>query len=124
MTVLTMSPGETGRIVAQGSKSLAFVIQGYAALIGGLLSVGLSVWGLRRRSSAMLLAAGVLALLFCVIEAVSIGLFLLPIPFAQFAMGMSYLVKGRPVLRVIVSVASGLVFVVLVGRLMGSLLFS
>ena len=114
----------TGLVVVQGSRALMSVGMRYGALIGILLSVGLTVWGLRRRSSAVLLAASVFSLLFCVIEAVSIGLFVLPVPFAQFATGISYLVKGRPSLRVAVSVASGLVFVLVVGRLLGLMVFS
>ncbi len=101
---------------------------GYAAVsyaVSGsiILSLGMTVWGFRRSWSWMLLTAGALSLFFCVAEAPSIGLFVLPLPFLQSAFGIGYLIRGQAAIRVAVGVVGGLMFVLLGTRLIALALF-
>ena len=102
--------------------TLGYTVTGYAVMVSILLSLGATVWGFRRRRSWMLLAAGVLSLFFCVAESLSIGLFILPLPFLQFAVGLAYLLRGPVALRAVAGAFGGLALVFLGSRLIGMLL--
>ena len=91
---------------------------GISILVSMALTVCALIWPLRWP----LLLSGVLSLFFCTAEAPSIGLLLLPIPFLQFAFGVSRFVHAPRTLRVALSGMLGAVFVVVGLRVFGHLL--
>lgn len=94
----------------------------YTVAVSILLSLGLTAWGIRRRRSGLLFTASLLSLFFVVAESLSIGPFVLPVPLTQFALGIWYLLPGKGPVRVLISVGSGLAFVLVAGLLIGRLL--
>lgn len=102
--------------------TFGYTTVGYAVAVSILLSLGLTAWGIRRRQPVLLLAASLLSLFFAVAELPSIGLFVLPLPFLQCALGIWSLHPGNGAARVLISIGGGLAFVPVVGRLILRLL--
>ncbi len=95
------------------TAALGHTAVGYAVVISMLFSLVLTARGLGRWRGGLWLAAGVLALFFCVAEALSIGLFVLSLSVAQFTCGIRRLLGETGAQRLVTSLAGGPLIAVL-----------
>lgn len=101
---------------------LGHTVIAYGVLLCFGATLVLAVWGLIRRSPWLLMTSSLSCMFVSVALAPSLGLAGLPLPLLLFMLGLWRLVPGRMVARVLLTLAAGLVYVVLAFELVALLI--